>query len=127
MPQCPFTFTVSFFGEGSPTKTDYRKKGTLILASLLEHLDWVLVSPAMDFGASKWLVFLRVSGGGGGGSGFLDWRVQGSAALGQLEALGSIGPNRFVQNGLGQLAGSRGGFRGCWGYYSSWVYLFYLV
>ena len=26
-------------GEGSPTKTDYRKKGTLILTSLLEVLD----------------------------------------------------------------------------------------
>ena len=26
-------------GEGSPTKTDYRKKGTLILTSLLEDLD----------------------------------------------------------------------------------------
>ena len=34
--RCPFT--VSFFGEGSPTKIDYRKKGTLILTSLLEHL-----------------------------------------------------------------------------------------
>ena len=31
--------TVSFFGEGSPTKIDYRKKeGTLILTSLLEGL-----------------------------------------------------------------------------------------
>ena len=27
-----------FFGEGSPTKIDYRKKGTLILTSLLEDL-----------------------------------------------------------------------------------------
>ena len=27
-----------FFGEGSPTKVDYRKKGTLILSSLLEDL-----------------------------------------------------------------------------------------
>ena len=25
-----------FFGEGSPSKIDYRKKGTLILTSLLE-------------------------------------------------------------------------------------------
>ena len=31
-------FTVSFLGEGSPTKVDYRKKGTLILTSLLEDL-----------------------------------------------------------------------------------------
>ena len=29
MPFCPF------FGEGSPTKIDYRKKGTIILTSLL--------------------------------------------------------------------------------------------
>ena len=28
----------SFLGEGSPTKIDYRKKGTLILTSLLEDL-----------------------------------------------------------------------------------------
>ena len=27
-----------FFGEGSPTKIDYKKMGTLILASLLEEL-----------------------------------------------------------------------------------------
>ena len=30
-----------FLGEGSPTKRDYRKKGTLILTSLLEDLVWV--------------------------------------------------------------------------------------
>ena len=29
-------FTVSFLGEGSPTKIDYRKKGTLILTALLD-------------------------------------------------------------------------------------------
>ena len=28
-----------FLGEGSPTKIDYRKKGTLILTTLLEDLD----------------------------------------------------------------------------------------
>ena len=28
----------TFWGEGSPTKTDYRKKGTLILASLPKNL-----------------------------------------------------------------------------------------
>ena len=28
-----------FLGEGSPTKIDYRKKGTLILTFLLEDLD----------------------------------------------------------------------------------------
>ena len=27
-----------FFGEGSPSKIDYRKEGTLILTSLLEYL-----------------------------------------------------------------------------------------
>ena len=27
-----------FLGEGSPTKIDYRKKGTLVLTSLLEDL-----------------------------------------------------------------------------------------
>ena len=43
-------------GEGSPTKIDYRKKGTLILTSLLEDLvnhttkdqDFVLRRPAWD-------------------------------------------------------------------------------
>ena len=44
--RCPFT--VSFFGwEDSATKIDYRKKGTLILTSLLEDLvmlvSWGLV------------------------------------------------------------------------------------
>ena len=32
-------FVFLFFGEGSPTKIDDRKKGTLILTSLLEDLD----------------------------------------------------------------------------------------
>ena len=32
VPFCPF------WGEGSPTKIDYRKKGTLILTSLLQDL-----------------------------------------------------------------------------------------
>ena len=31
-------FVTPFFGEGSPTKIDYRNKGTLILTSLLEDL-----------------------------------------------------------------------------------------
>ena len=31
----------SFFGEGSPTRIDYRKKGTLIFSSLLEDLDMI--------------------------------------------------------------------------------------
>ena len=45
--RCPFT--VSFFGwEGNPTKIDYRKKGTLILASLLEDLqEYVLFCLAL--------------------------------------------------------------------------------
>ena len=34
--RCPFTL---FLGEGSPTKIEYRKRGTLILTSLLEDLD----------------------------------------------------------------------------------------
>ena len=34
-PVVPF---YTFLGEGSPTKVDYRQKGTLILASLLEEL-----------------------------------------------------------------------------------------
>ena len=37
--QCPCT--VSFLGEGSPTKVDYSNKGTLILTPLLEDLDLV--------------------------------------------------------------------------------------
>ena len=32
-------FLTLFLGEGSPTQMDYRKKGTLILTSLLEDLD----------------------------------------------------------------------------------------
>ena len=35
--QVPF-FTVSLLGKGSPTKIEYRRKGTLILTSLLEDL-----------------------------------------------------------------------------------------
>ena len=31
-----------FLGEGSPTEIGYRKKGTLLLTSLLEDLDGVL-------------------------------------------------------------------------------------
>ena len=34
----PSSALLPFLGEGSPTKIDYRKKGTLILASLLEDL-----------------------------------------------------------------------------------------
>ena len=37
-PQLSAPFTVSFFGEGSPTKIVYLKKGTRILTSLLEDL-----------------------------------------------------------------------------------------
>ena len=40
--RCPFS--PPFLGEGSPTKIDYRKRGTLILTSLLEdlcvHVKW---------------------------------------------------------------------------------------
>ena len=32
----------ALLGEGSPTKIDYRKKGTLILTSLLEDLEEVV-------------------------------------------------------------------------------------
>ena len=35
----PSSALLPFLEEGSPTKIDYRKKGTLILTSLLEHLD----------------------------------------------------------------------------------------
>ena len=35
-------FYQSFFGEGSPTKINYRKKGSLILTSLLEDLVVIL-------------------------------------------------------------------------------------
>ena len=34
----PTSALLPFVGGGSPTKIDYRKKGTLILASLLEEL-----------------------------------------------------------------------------------------
>ena len=46
-----------FFGEGSPTKTDYRKKGTLILSFLLE--DPVLFSDVYspDFDPLTWRRF----------------------------------------------------------------------
>ena len=37
-PVVPF-YPFSFLGEGSPTKTDYRRKGTLILTSRLEDLE----------------------------------------------------------------------------------------
>ena len=36
-------------GEGSPTKIDYRQKGTLILTSLLEHLVTVALFDARIF------------------------------------------------------------------------------
>ena len=44
----PF-LTVSFFGEGSPTKIDYRKQGTLVLTSLLEDLG------VRQLGGVQWL------------------------------------------------------------------------
>ena len=37
----PFS-PVSVLGEGSPTKIDYRQKGSLILSSLLEDLEGLL-------------------------------------------------------------------------------------
>ena len=37
-----------FLGEGSPTKIDYRKKGTLILTSLSEDLEKVKRAPSED-------------------------------------------------------------------------------
>ena len=36
-PRSPVVPFYPFTGEGSPTKIDYRKKGTLILTSLLAH------------------------------------------------------------------------------------------
>ena len=38
----PSIADLPFFGEGSPTKIEYRKKGTLILTSLLEDLAYSL-------------------------------------------------------------------------------------
>ena len=41
-----------FFGEGSPAKIDYKKVGTLFLASLLEDLvdfGWFLTVPCFLF------------------------------------------------------------------------------
>ena len=37
-PRFKCSFTVSFLGEGSPTKIEYRKMGTLILTFVLEDL-----------------------------------------------------------------------------------------
>ena len=39
-----------FFGKGSPTKIDYRQKGTLILTSLLEDLDGSTGNGCVFFG-----------------------------------------------------------------------------
>ena len=52
-----------FFGEGSPTKIDYGKKGALILTSLLEDL--VLFRGAWDKWVGGWL-------GGAGAKGAMD-------------------------------------------------------
>ena len=38
VPRSPSSALLPFFGEGFPTKIDYRKKGTLILTSLLDDL-----------------------------------------------------------------------------------------
>ena len=45
-------FLTLFGGEGSPTKIDYREKGTLILTSLLEDLalPWTLKKGAGGYG-----------------------------------------------------------------------------
>ena len=50
------TFTVSIFAEGFPTKLDCRKKGALILTSLLEDL-------ALEFLQMKPALYLAYGGG----------------------------------------------------------------
>ena len=47
---------VPFYGDGSPTKADYRKQDTLILTSLLEDLDGFALG-ALDR-RNPWLVFV---------------------------------------------------------------------
>ena len=46
-------FSTPFLREGSPTKIDYRKKGTLILASLLEDL---VLLPVLDLHWQSYLI-----------------------------------------------------------------------
>ena len=43
-----------FLGEGSPSKIDYRKKGTLILTSLLEDLESDGDGAALFFAGANW-------------------------------------------------------------------------
>ena len=52
----PSSAFYSFFGEGSPTKIDYRKKASLILTSLLEDLERFRTP-------KKWWIDLFVSQG----------------------------------------------------------------
>ena len=49
----PPVVPLPFFGEGSPTKIDYRKKGSLILTSLLADLVLVFHWPMFDQGPER--------------------------------------------------------------------------
>ena len=57
-------FLTAFFGEGSPSKIEYGKKGALILTSLLEDLVWLdyhiwlFTSFPSTFQILEWLVAL---------------------------------------------------------------------
>ena len=69
-PQLGALFNPFFGGEASPTEIDYRKKGTLILTSLLEDLamsDLGLVrfcwAPCRWKARSVWMHFARLSDG----------------------------------------------------------------
>ena len=59
----PSSTLLPFLGEGSPTKIDYGKKGTLILSSLLEDLDHVKVAIVFaQEGIHSWGMFALHSG-----------------------------------------------------------------
>ena len=50
----PSSALLLFFGEGFPTKINYRKKGTLILTSLLEELDCFSMQDATTAVTANW-------------------------------------------------------------------------
>ena len=70
-------FQLGVFGEGSSTKIDIRKKGTLILTSLLEDLVKVALQSRHPVGCFEWLFFLRegqrVGGRVSGAVGDITW------------------------------------------------------
>ena len=80
-------FLTPVFGEGSPTKIGYRRKGTLILTSLLEDL----VKIGRPF-ADTWCHSspCRAEGNFKGSSRFADGRLkddQGIVKIGRLEGI----------------------------------------